>query len=85
MARDSENYDRSTNITYRRDATHLRHNNNLRPVDPKFKMTGKTDSLLDADDLEEFRSFYWINDNWVSIKESVFCWILSGPVQKPEL
>ena len=64
------------------DVTQLRHVNNLFLADPWFDAPGSIDILLGADVLEEAMLDKRIEDNGVVIRESIFCWIISGPFRK---
>ena len=66
------------------DATQLLHVSNLHLGDPKFNVTGRIDILVGADVLEEAMLVNRIKDKNVVIRESIFVWIVYGPVQKPE-
>ena len=62
----------------------MRHVNHLQLADLSFNVPGKIDILLGADVIEEVMLDNRINDNGVVIRESLFGWIFSGPVQKSE-
>ena len=62
----------------------MRHVNHLQLADPTFNVAGKIDIHLCADVLEEVMLVNRIKDNGVVIRESLFGWIVSGPVQKSE-
>ena len=66
------------------DVSLLRHVNHLQLADRKFNVPGKIDILLGADLLEEVLLDNRIKDNGVVIRESLFGWVVSGPVQKSE-
>ena len=66
------------------DVSQLRHFNYLQLAYPTFNVPGKIDILLGADVLEEVMLDNRIKDNGVVIRESLFGWIVSGPVQKSE-
>ena len=66
------------------DISLLRDVNHLQLADPTFKVPGKIDILLGADVLEEVMLDNRIKGNGVVIRESLFGWIVSGPVQKSE-
>ena len=66
------------------DVSQLRHVNHLQLADPTFIVPGRIDFLLGADVLEEVMLDNRIKDNGVVIRESLFGWIVSGPVQKSE-
>ena len=65
------------------DITQLRHINSLHLADPSFNLPGKMDSLLGADVLEVMLDNR-IKDYGVVIREPLFGWIVSGPIQNPE-
>ena len=67
------------------DVSQLRHINHLQLADPTFNVPGKIDILLGAEVLEEVMLDNRIKDNGVVIRESLFGWIVSGPVQKSQL
>ena len=62
----------------------MRYVNHLQLADPTFNVPGKIDILLGADVLEEVMLDNRIKDNGVVIRESLFGWIVPGPVQKSE-
>ena len=66
------------------DVTQLRHVNNLHLAEPRFNVPGRVDILVGSDVLEEAKLDNRITDNGVVIPESIFGWIVSGPVHKPE-
>ena len=66
------------------NVSQLRHVNHLQLADPTFNVPCKTDILLGADVLEEVMLDNRNKDNGVVIRESLFAWIVSGPVQKSE-
>ena len=66
------------------DVWQLHHVNHLQLADPSFNGPGKLDVLLGVDKLEEVMLDSRIKDIGVVIRESLFGWIVSGPVQKPK-
>ena len=65
------------------DVSQLHHVNHLQLADLTFNVPGKIDISLGADVLEEVVLDNRIKDNDVVIRESLFGWVVSGPVQKP--
>ena len=66
------------------DVSQLRHVNHLQLADPTFNVPGKIDILLGADVQEKVVLENRIKDKGVVIHETLFGWIVSGRVQKPE-
>ena len=64
------------------DKSQLRHN--LPLADPHFNLPGKIDILLGSDVIEEVMYDNRIKDNGLSIRDSMFGWVASGPVHKPD-
>ena len=62
------------------DVSQLRHIHNLQLADPQFNVPGKIDILLGADVIEDVMLDNRIKDNGLHIKESLFGWIVSGPI-----
>ncbi len=65
------------------DKSHLRHVDNLPLADPHFNLPGKIDILLGSDVIEEVMYDNRIKDNGLSIRDSMFGWVVSGSVNKP--
>ena len=64
------------------DISLLKYVNTLPLADPTFNVPGKIDIVLGADVLEDICLETRIRDNGVVIRESLFGWVISGPVKK---
>ena len=62
------------------DVSTIRHVNNLNLADPIFNVPNKVDVLLGADVIEDIMLDNKIKDNGLCIRDSVFGWVVSGPV-----
>ena len=62
------------------DVSTMRHVNNLNLADPTFNVPNKVDLLLGADVIEDILLDNKIKDNGLCIRDSVFGWVVSGPV-----
>ena len=63
------------------DISQMRHIQNLNIADPQFNVPSTIDVLLGADVIEEVMLDNRIKDNGVYLRESIFGWIVSGPVK----
>ena len=59
----------------------MRHIQNLNMADPQFNVPSTIDVLLGADVIAEVMLDNRIKDNGVYLRESIFGWIVSGPVK----
>ena len=64
------------------DISQLRHIQNLKLADPTFNIPGKIDVLLGADVLEDVMMEQKLKDGGLSIRDSLFGWVVSGPVRQ---
>ena len=62
------------------DVSTICHVNNLNLADPTFNVPNKVDLLLGADVIEDLMLDNKIKDNGLCIWDSVFGWVVSGPV-----
>ena len=62
------------------DISTMRHVNKLNLADPAFNVSNKVDLLLGADVIEDILLDNKIKDNCLCFRESVFGWVVSGPV-----
>ena len=62
------------------DVSTMRHVNNLNLADPTSNVPNKVDLLLGADVIEDIMLDNRIKDNGLCIRDSVFGWVVSGPV-----
>ena len=66
------------------DISQMRQIRNLKLADPTFNTPGKIDVLLGADVLEDVMMESKIKENGLSIRDSVFGWVVSGPVKQTQ-
>ena len=64
------------------DISQMRNIRNLKLADPTFNTPGKIDVLLGADVLEDVMMENKIKDNGLSVRDSIFGWVVSGPVKQ---
>ena len=62
------------------DVSTMRHVNNLNLADPTSNVPNKVDLLLGADVIEDILLDNKMKDNGLCIRDSVFGWVVSGPV-----
>ena len=63
------------------DASQLHLIRNLKLADPAFNTPGKIDVLLGADVLEDVMMEAKLKDGGLSVRDSIFSWVVSGPVK----
>ena len=66
------------------DKSQMRHVDNLPLADPTFNVPGHIDVLLGSDVIEDVMLDNRIRDNGLSIRDSIFGWVVSGPVNQAE-
>ena len=63
------------------DKYQMHHVYNLPLADPNFNVPGRIDVLLVSDILEDVMFDNRIEDNGLSIRDSQFGWVVSGPIK----
>ena len=66
------------------DVSTMRYVNNFKLADPTFIVPNKVDLLLGADVIDDILLDNKIKDNGLCIRDSVYGWVVSGPVFSPD-